>query len=141
MSATRALALAPAERVVNGVHGDAARVRTLALPAVAAGLADLDERRLGVADGADRGAAVDRDPAHLGRGQPHRRGLSFLGDELDRRTGTAPELAARARLQLHVVHRGADRDVAQRERVARADLRAVAALELVADGNAVGAMM
>ena len=57
----------------------------------------------------------------------------FLGDELDRGAGAAAELAARAGLQLDVVHRGTDRDVAQRQRVAGTDLRALAALQHVAD--------
>src|SRR6478672_1807 len=43
-----ALALAAAERVVDGVHRDTARVRALALPTVAAGLADRDQPGLAV---------------------------------------------------------------------------------------------
>src|SRR4029453_3662946 len=58
---------------------------------------------------------------------------AFLGDELDRRAGAASELAARARLQLDVVHSRPDRDVAQRQRVAGPDLCTLPALELVAD--------
>src|SRR5580765_2441002 len=61
-----ALALAAAEWVVDGVHGDTAGLRAHALPAVAAGLADLDQLGLGVADLADRGAAVDGHAPHLG---------------------------------------------------------------------------
>src|SRR5690554_1137612 len=48
-------ALTPAKRVVDGVHGHAAGLRTDALPAVPAGLADLDQLVLGVADLAHRG--------------------------------------------------------------------------------------
>src|SRR6186997_3703751 len=65
-TAARRSALATAERVVDRVHGDATGLRAHALPAVAAGLADLHEIGVGVADLADRGAAVDRHPAHLG---------------------------------------------------------------------------
>ena len=63
VTATRGLALATAERVVDGVHGDATGLRALALPAVAAGLADLDQLGLGVADHAEGAPAVDRAPA------------------------------------------------------------------------------
>src|SRR4051794_916302 len=65
VATTGALALATTERVVDGVHGDAAGLRADALPAIATGLADLDELGLGVADLADRGAAVDRHAPHL----------------------------------------------------------------------------
>src|SRR4051812_20024335 len=65
-TAARRTALATAERVVDGVHGDAAGLRAHAFPAVAAGLADLHLLVLGVADLADGGAAVDRHAAHLG---------------------------------------------------------------------------
>src|SRR4029077_14908725 len=129
----RALALATAERVIDRVHRDAAHVRALALPPVAAGLADLHQRRLGGADRADGGAAVHEHAPHL-RGRESQRGeLPFLGHELDRRTRTSAELAARAGPELDVVHGRADRDVAHRHRVARTDLRAVPALEHVAD--------
>src|SRR5271170_5532368 len=50
VTATGGLALATAQRVVDRVHGDAAGLGPLALPAVAAGLADLDQLGLGVAD-------------------------------------------------------------------------------------------
>src|SRR5665213_1598745 len=61
-----ALALAAAKRVVDGVHRDAAGVRTLAFPTVTSGLTDRDQARLAVANGADGCPAVDRDAPHLG---------------------------------------------------------------------------
>src|SRR5215472_3751245 len=51
------LALAAAHRVVDRVHRHAADRRALALPPVAASLAELDVALLGVADLADRGPA------------------------------------------------------------------------------------
>src|SRR5215469_9471948 len=53
MAATRGLALAAAERVVDRVHRHATRLGSLALPAVAARLAHLDELGLGVAHDAE----------------------------------------------------------------------------------------
>src|SRR5262249_4778441 len=135
VATTRALALTTAERVVDGVHGDAAHVRALALPAVATRLADRHEPDLGVADRPDRGPAVDGDPPHLGGREAEGGEEAFLGDELDRRPGAAAELGAGARLQLDVVHHGADRDEAQRHRVAGPDLRALTAAQRVADAH------
>src|SRR5215831_2685582 len=83
MATARALALTTAEGVVDRVHGHAADVRALALPPVAAGLAHLHQRCLGVADRADRGAAVDGHAAHLAGREPQRRELTFLRHGLD----------------------------------------------------------
>src|SRR5688572_26206333 len=136
MPTTGGLALAATVRVVDRVHGHATGLGADALPAVAAGLADLDELGLGVAHGADGGPAVDGDPPHLGAGQAQGGEVALLGHQLDAGAGRAGHLGAATGLQLDVVHRGADRDVAQRHGVARADLRALAALELVADLHA-----
>src|SRR4029079_5584617 len=60
--ATGALPLTTTEGVVDRVHGDAPHVRALALPAVAARLADLHQAGLCVADRAHGAAAVDGHP-------------------------------------------------------------------------------
>src|SRR6185295_296050 len=54
VAARRVVRLAAAVRVVDRVHRDAASLRTLALVAVAAGLADLDVLMLGVGEIAHR---------------------------------------------------------------------------------------
>src|SRR6266508_2056893 len=138
VAATGALALAAAERMVDRVHGHAAGLGADALPAVAARLADLDQVSLGEADLANGGPAVDRHPAHLGGGQAQGGEVALLGHELDAGTGRARNLPAAARLELDVVDGGADRDVAQREGIARADLGVAAALEQVAHPHVVG---
>ena len=66
------------------------------------------------------------------RGQAQGGEVALLGHQLHARTGRAGHLAALARAQLDVVHRGADRDVAQRQRVAGPDVGALAALQVVA---------
>ena len=53
------------------------------------------------------------------RGQAERGHRAFLGHQLDAGAGRAGHLGAGAGLQLDRVHDGADRDVAQRQRVAR----------------------
>src|SRR4051812_19231708 len=138
MAAAGRLAFAAAQRMVDRVHGDASRLRALALPAVAAGLTDLDQVGFRVADLAHGPAAVDRHAAHLGARQAQRGEVAFLGDQLDAHPRAPGELAALARLELDVVHGGADRDVAQRQGVARPDVRTLAALQPVADPHPVG---
>src|SRR3712207_4742335 len=103
MVAQRAGALAAAVRVVDRVHGLAARLRAHAQVALAAGLADRDVLVVGVADDADGRPALRADHAHLARGQAQRRHGALAGHQLDRRARRAGELAALAGLQLDVV--------------------------------------
>src|SRR5206468_1991765 len=65
MAPARALALATAKRMVNGVHGHAAHGRADALPPLAPGLAELDVALLGVAHLGHRGPAGRVDPPVL----------------------------------------------------------------------------
>src|SRR3954452_5819272 len=88
----RGRTLTAAVRVVDGVHRGAAGLGPAALVAAAARLPDGDVLVVRVPGRADRRAAVRGDDAHLARGEPERRALALLGDELDRRPGRAPEL-------------------------------------------------
>src|SRR6478736_2244253 len=69
VTTTGGLALTTTVRVVDGVHRDTTDGRADALPALAAGLAPVDVRLLGVADLADRRAAARVDVADLAGGQ------------------------------------------------------------------------
>src|SRR6476659_4222502 len=69
VTTTGGAALATTVRVVDRVHHHTADGRADALPAVAAGLAPVDVRLLGVADLADRRAAARVDVADLARGE------------------------------------------------------------------------
>src|SRR5690606_10219608 len=89
VTTTRGLALATTERVVDGVHGHTTGLGADALPAVAAGLADLDQLGLGVADLADGRPAVDGHPAHLGAREAQGGEVALLGHQLDARPGAA----------------------------------------------------
>src|SRR5437868_2841604 len=104
MAATTGLALAAAERVVDGVHGHATGLGANALPAVAARLAPRHQLGLDVADLAEGPPTVDRHPPHLGRRQPERGERALLGHQLDAHPGPASELASRPGSQLDVVH-------------------------------------
>src|ERR1700722_6575065 len=138
VASTGRLAFATTEWVVDRVHGDTTRLGADALPAVASGLADRGEFVLGVADGAERRATVDRYAAHLGRRQSKRGVGALFGDDLHAHTGAARHLAAAPRAQFDVVHRGTGRDEAHRQRVAGADVGLGTGFDHVVDLEAVG---
>src|SRR5213594_2826818 len=117
-----ALALAAAHRVVDGVHHRAAHRRAEAEPAHPARLPDRYVLVVEVAHLPDRRHAVDRHHPHLARRQLERRPLALLRQELRLRAGAPAHLRATARLELHVVNERADRDIAERQRVARQDV-------------------
>ncbi len=106
-------------RVVDRVHGHAAHGRANALPALGAGLAELLERVLLVAYLTDRGAAGDGHPAHLARAHTQRRLRPLTCNQLHRSTGTARQLRALADLEFDAMHTRTQRDVRQRQCVAR----------------------
>ena len=113
MTPTGRLALSSTERVVDGVHRHTSDRRTLVLPAIPPGLSEGDELGLGVAHFADGRPTVDRDHPHLAGRQSQCGVLAFFGDDLDRGSGRASHLAARARLELDVVNHSTDWDVSQ----------------------------
>src|SRR3954447_15268224 len=123
VATTGGLALATAVGVVDGVHHDTADGRALALPAHPARLAPVDVGLLGVADLAHRRAAADVDVAHLAGRHPQLRAGALLGDELGAVAGGASDLGTATGPQLDAVDRRTDRDVAQRQVVARLDVR------------------
>src|SRR2546428_790317 len=131
-------ALAAAVRMVDRVHCHAAHGRTHAAPALAPGFADGFQIVLGVAHFTDGRAAVDVHLADLARAQPELRVRALAREHLDVSPGGARELRALARHHFHAVHDGADRDIAQRQRVAGLDWRLGARHELRADAQAFG---
>ena len=134
----RGLALATAVRMVAWVHDDAADFRPLAHVAGAAGLAEVLVLVVEVADLADRGHALDADPADLARRQPDLGDVAFLGEELGRGAGGPDDLAALAGDELDVVDRRAERDLRDRQRVPDAGLGVGAGDDDVTDLQAVG---
>src|ERR1700733_6683220 len=131
VATARALALASAVRVVDRVHGNAADRRPLALPAVTAGLTELDVAVLGVADLTDGRAALDGHPADF-TGRHAERGVrAFLGEQLDARAGRPRDLRSATWAHLDRVDDRAGRDRPQRQGVARLDVGARAVLHPV----------
>src|ERR671936_1228411 len=138
MTAARGLAFAAAERVVDGVHRHAAHRRALPLPPVPPGLAELDQLVLRVPDLAHRATAGRLDQPHLAGGQPQGGDLPLLGHELHAGPCRAGHLRAAAGLELDGVDDCPHGDVAERERVARADLRPIAGHQGIAHRQPVG---
>src|SRR5699024_5874605 len=132
------LALAAAVRMVDGVHGRAAHARPDAAPAVGAGLAQLLQVVLDVADLANGGAAFARHPPHLARPQAQGGVGAFTGDRLHTGAGGAGHLRSLAGLHLDAVHRRAHRDIAQRQGIADLDRRIRTRDHLVAGLQALG---
>src|SRR6185312_11304000 len=91
---------APAVRVIDRVHGDAAVVRHAALPALAAGLADGDVHLIGIRHRTDSGEAAAVHQALLGRIEPEDDVLAVAADDLRVGAGRARDLAALADLDL-----------------------------------------
>src|SRR5262249_13496754 len=127
---------AAAVRVIDRVHGDDAVVRHAALPAHPAGLADRDVHVVGVRHRADRRHAAAVRQALFARIEPQDHVLAVASDDLRVGAGRARELPALADLELDVVHDRADRDVAERHRVARLHVDVVARHDRVADREA-----
>src|SRR5690606_19046586 len=131
VATARGLALTTTVRVVDRVHRDTADRRTLALPTVPAGLADADVGLLGVPHLADGGPAAHVDHAHLAGRHAQGGVVAFLGEQLDLRPGAPRQLGAAPRTQLHRVDEGTGRDVAERQAVARLDVRRGTVLDQV----------
>src|ERR1700744_4138089 len=131
VATTGALALAPAMRVVDRVHGPATNRRALALPPVAACLAELDVAVLGVANLANGRAAPNGHPADFTGRHAERRVRALLGKQLDAGAGGPRDLRAATGAHLDRVDDGAGRDRPQRQRVTWLDVSARAVLHLV----------
>src|SRR5881394_478799 len=133
-----AAARAATVRVIHRIHDFTADARTAALPSRLAGLAPRNQLVLLVAHDADRRQALPVDHAHLGRGHAQRDVLAFLRDDLRRHAGGTAHLPALADLHLDVVHVGTERDLRERQRVARADVGAGTGRDGVADAQSLG---
>ena len=90
--------------------------------AFAAGLADGDVGVVNIADLADAGDAVEADLAVLAGGETDGSHAVFLRHELRGDARGADQLRTLAGVELDVVDDGADRNVGQRQGVARLDV-------------------
>src|ERR1700735_1560695 len=99
--------------MVDRAHHHTANGRANTQPALRASLAELLQAVLAVADFANRGAAVDRDAAHLAGAQKQRGVTGFGSHQLHRGTGAASDLRTLARTQLDAMDRATHRNVAQ----------------------------
>src|SRR4051812_21301887 len=137
VTSTGSLTFTTTVRVVNRVHGYTTDGRANALPAHTAGLAPVDVRLLGVADFADGCAAAHVNVADFTGGQTQLGEAAFLGNELYRSTCGTCHLGAATRTQFNCVDNGTNRDVAQRQVVARLDVSVGTSLDEVTLGQLV----
>src|SRR5690349_6977117 len=138
VTAAGGTAFTTAVRMVDRVHHHAAHGRADALPALGAGLAQLLQAVLGVADFADGGAAVDRHAAHFAGAQTQRGVTGLARDQLHGSASTAGDLCALACLHLDAVDGRTDRDGAQRQAVAGLDRRVGTGHQAVTHRHALG---
>src|SRR5690606_13970009 len=127
---------AAAVRVIDRVHRDAADRRTDAAPAIRAGLADRAQAVLFVADFDDRCPALDVHATDLAGTQAHLGVGAFAGQQARGGTRRAGELRALAGQHLDAVDGRTDRDVPDRQRVARTNRGLGAAHQGGARGHA-----
>ena len=101
-------------RVVARGHRHAPDFRALAQVASTARLAQVLVFVIEVADLANRGHALHRQPADLARRHAHLGELAFLGQQLRGGAGRTDDLAAPAGHELDVVDGGAEGDIGDR---------------------------
>src|SRR5690349_24997249 len=109
--------------MVDRVHRDTSNLGPLAQPPALAGLSDGEQLVLGVADFPDGRETASVDQPHLRRAEPEGHILAFLRDYLSAGPGGAGELATPSNFQFHIVHVGAQRDFAERDRISGAGIR------------------
>src|SRR3546814_19655697 len=109
MTATRSAAFTTAVRVIDRVLRDAARQRTLAEPAVAAGLAQVGVLVVGVRHRTHRTHALAANVALFARTETHDDETAVTTDDLRISSGRTGDLAPPARLHLDMVDGSADR--------------------------------
>ncbi len=122
MTAAGGLAFAAAVRVIHRVHGDAAVGGANALPAIASRLADRHILVIGIAHLADGRHALHQHLAGLAGRQLQKRVVAFLSNQLRLRAGRTRHLRALARPKLDRMHRGAGRNILERQRIADQDV-------------------
>src|SRR2546423_6113430 len=92
--AAGALAFAAAQRMIDGVHCDAAHPRAATEPARLARLADREQLVLRVTDFADGGEAFAPHHPHFGRPESQRDVVALFRHHLRARSGPAAQLPA-----------------------------------------------
>src|SRR5947209_5192387 len=130
------LAFATTVGVVARGHRRSSDGRSPAQAALAAGLAIVDILVLDVAHLADRCVAPDTHPALLTRGQAQQHHLRVARHDLRARAGTAHHLTAPPGNQLDVMNRRAGRNIHERQRAARPNLRLRPGGDRLADRDA-----
>jgi hypothetical protein len=123
MSATRGTTLASTHWVVNRIHAHAAIVRAPAHPTRSTGLAPIEVAMLQVAQLSNGRPTVEMNPPNLPGRQADLTPVALLGQKLSSTTGATHELPTAADLELDIVNHSPLRNVTERQRVARLNVR------------------
>src|SRR3990172_1587646 len=138
VSSSRSATLPSAVRMIDGVHRDPAVMGSLPHPPLAPRLSDGDVLVLEVPHLPDRRPAPLVNDADLARRKLELSVLALFGHDLGARPRASRHLAALSRLQLDVVHRGAERDELELQAVAWEDVGRVAGPHRIAHLQAHG---
>ena len=125
-------------RVVVGVHYRTTNSGTEAHVALTTGLTDLHICMIGIANHANGSHAVAGHVAQLAGGQTNHALAVLLSHQLSADACGTNQLCALARVQLDVVDHGTNRDVLNRQAVARLDVGILGGDDLVADLQTLG---
>src|SRR5438094_212048 len=132
MTSARRFSFTAAHRVSDGVHRDAANVGANPLPAIAAGLPDLNGTVLNVSHTTNGRLARDWNATDFARRKRDLRPTLLAGVEHGTRTSGTTKLGATARHHLNVVNRHAQRNLVQRHAGTHNRVRTGAGENLVA---------
>ena len=138
MTATLGSTFTTTVRVVNGVHGCTAHVRTTPHPPLPPGFAQHDCIVIGIASLADGCSASAGDTSNLTTGEHQLRPIGFACHQRRQRAGAAAHSGSAARLHLDAEHLGSRRHALQRHAVAHFGGRIAAVLDFVTSLQTIG---
>ncbi len=118
-------------RVIHRVHRHTTYGRANTPPALGAGLTQRAQTVLTVGNFTDGGLALGAHLAHLAGAETQGDIATILCQHLNRGAGGAGQLATLTGLHFHVMNRGTQRNVAQRQSVTRLDRRIFTGLDTI----------
>lgn len=132
MPTTGTLSFAAAHWMINRVHGDTTDMRTLALPAFTAGLAQLLALMLRIANLSNARTTLSVKTTYFTGWQLYQHIFAFLCHQLCRSTGASYQLGALADTHLDIMYDGAQWNITHCQTVSCLDVHLLAGLDDVA---------
>ena len=127
VTSARSFTFTAAVRVIDRVHRYTANFRAPAHPAAASRFTQADVLVLGVSDLSDRRHADDRNLSDFARGHSQLCIIAFFSNDLCKAAGRTDHLAAFSGTKLDIVNLRSERDILDRQRISRQDIRVFAA--------------